>query len=60
DVEVSAGAVRHVTLQPNPNRRGARLTFEFNGEAAAGAELRARMLRTGRPVSEDWIRRWPA
>lgn len=60
DVAVSAGAVRHVTLQPNPNRRGARLTFEFNGDAAGEAELRARLLHTGRPVSEDWIRRWPA
>ncbi|MFC3078964.1 glucan biosynthesis protein [Phenylobacterium terrae] len=59
DVSVSAGAVRHVTLQPNPNRRGARVAFEYNGQDAPAGELRARLVRTGEAVSEAWVRRWP-
>lgn len=60
DVSVTVGTVRHVTLQPNPNRRGARLTFEHDAQDATAGELRARLLGAGRPVSEAWIRRWTA
>ncbi|HEX2559945.1 glucan biosynthesis protein [Phenylobacterium sp.] len=60
DVAASAGAVRHVTLQPNPNRAGARVTFEYDPQAASVSELRARLVRTGESISESWVRRWPA
>jgi glucans biosynthesis protein len=60
DVSADAGAVRHVTLQANPNQRGARVSFEYDAQAAPAGELRARLVRTGRSVSESWIRRWAA
>lgn len=59
DVSTSAGSVRDVVLQPNPEINGARLSFVLDPpEGEAAAELRAQLMRDNQPVSEVWIYRW--
>ena len=61
DAEVSTGTgtVDRITLQRHPGTGGLRLSFLFTPRDDA-AELRARIVQAGRPVSETWLYRWTA
>ena len=54
----SAGKLRNIVLRPNPETGGLRLTFELEPGRARLAELQARLLRGGMPISESWVWRW--
>ena len=56
----SAGVIANPVVQPNPETGGLRLAFELRPEAASVVELRARLLRGGTAVSEQWAWRWTA
>ncbi len=58
DVTASAGAVDNVVVQSNPETGGLRLVFELRPGTARLVELRARLARGGKPVSETWVYRW--
>ncbi|OZA79454.1 MAG: glucan biosynthesis protein D, partial [Azorhizobium sp. 39-67-5] len=60
DVTTSAGAVKDVVLQPNPDIQGWRLSFVLDPQNADLAELRAQILRDTEAVSEVWVYRWTA
>lgn len=47
-------------LQRKTNTRGLRLAFSFDPGARDTVEMRAQLLRAGRPVSEVWLYRWSA
>jgi glucans biosynthesis protein len=59
-VEASAGTLRNVVLQPNPETGGLRLAFELLPGSAPLVELRAALRRGTTPVSETWCTRWTA
>lgn len=56
----SAGKLSNVVLQANPSTKGLRATFELAPGDATVAELRLRLLRGDRPVTETWLYRWTA
>jgi glucans biosynthesis protein len=58
DVSASAGEIRDVVLQPNPEMSGMRLSFAFEPKGAGLSELRARLLKGDTPLSETWLYRW--
>ncbi|MEP9378241.1 glucan biosynthesis protein G [Aquabacter sp. CN5-332] len=59
EVSTSAGAVRDVVLQPNPEIQGARLSFVLDPpQGEAPAEMRAQVMRDDQVVSEVWVYRW--
>ncbi|MBB6307431.1 glucan biosynthesis protein [Xanthobacter tagetidis] len=58
DVSASAGEVRDVVVQPNPEMSGVRLSFAFEPKGAGLSELRARLLKGDTPLSETWLYRW--
>ncbi|MFG1411879.1 glucan biosynthesis protein G [Xanthobacter sp. VTT E-85241] len=60
DVSTSAGTVKDVVLQPNPDIQGWRLSFVLDPQNAELAELRAQILRDTDVVSEVWVYRWTA
>lgn len=60
EVSTSAGGVRNVVLQPNPEIDGARLSFILDAPGDAPAELRAQLMRGDELASEVWIYRWKA
>jgi glucans biosynthesis protein len=57
-ISATAGGLRHITLQPNTNLSGARLSFEFEPAGAPVSELRAALVQGDRQVSEQWAHRW--
>jgi glucans biosynthesis protein len=60
DAGTSAGRISNATLQPNPLSKGLRASFELDPRDADLAELRLRLLRGDRPISETWLYRWTA
>jgi glucans biosynthesis protein len=56
----SAGKLNNIVLQPNPTTRGLRASFELSPGDASVAELRLRLLKGDRPVTETWLYRWTA
>lgn len=56
----SAGKLGNVVLQPNSSTKGLRASFELSPGEATVAELRLRLMRGDRPVSETWLYRWTA
>lgn len=56
----SAGKLSNVVLQANPSTKGLRATFELAPGDATVAELRLRLMRGDRPVTETWLYRWTA
>jgi glucans biosynthesis protein len=58
DVSTSAGRLSNIKLQPNPVARGVRASFELAPGDASVAELRLRVLRGDRAVTETWLYRW--
>lgn len=61
DAQVSTGTgrIENVTLQRHPGTGGLRLTFMLVPDGPV-AELRARVVQAGRPVTETWLYRWTA
>jgi len=59
-VSTTTGRLYEVVLHPNPETRGARLSFELDPAGARTAELRALLVQSGKPVSEVWLYRWIA
>lgn len=60
DAGTSAGRISNLVLQPNPTVRGVRASFELSPGDATVAELRLRLLKGGRPITETWLYRWTA
>lgn len=59
-VSATAGEVHNPVVQPNPEIKGWRLSFELLPGDATVAELRAQLRDADRPLSEVWIYRWTA
>ena len=60
DAGASAGKLSNLVLQSNPLSKGVRASFELAPGDADVVELRLRLLRAERPVSETWLYRWTA
>jgi len=60
DLGASAGHLSNVQLVPNPELHGLRASFEIDPGDADLIELRLRILRGDKPVSETWLYRWTA
>ncbi|MGH8186060.1 MAG: glucan biosynthesis protein, partial [Steroidobacteraceae bacterium] len=60
DLGTSAGKLSNLVLQPNPLNKGVRASFELDPVNADVAELRLRLLKGDRPMSETWLYRWTA
>jgi glucans biosynthesis protein len=60
DAATSAGRLVNLLLQPNPVTQGIRASFELDAAGAPVAELRLRLLRDKKPISETWLYRWTA
>ena len=54
----SAGRVSNSTLMSNSALHGLRASFEIDPRDAAPIELRLRIMRGDRPVTETWLYRW--
>jgi glucans biosynthesis protein len=61
ELGTSAGKLRNQVLQPSPLTKGVRASFELEpGSNSEVAELRLRLMRADKPVSETWLYRWTA
>ena len=60
DVGTSAGRLSNLALHPNRLTKGIRASFELTPGEASLAELRMRVLRGDKPVTETWLYRWTA
>jgi glucans biosynthesis protein len=60
DAGTSTGKLSNVALRPNPINKGVRASFELDPGTADLAELRLRIMRNDRPVTETWLYRWTA
>ena len=58
-VSSSSGKVHGISIVPNPDIGGLRLTFLFVPDGPT-SDLRAVMRQGTRPVSEVWVYRWSA
>jgi glucans biosynthesis protein len=58
DLGASAGKISNVSLVSNSALQGLRATFEMDPNNAELIELRLRILRGDRPVTETWLYRW--
>jgi glucans biosynthesis protein len=58
DIGTSAGKLTNQVLQPSPLTKGVRASFELDPNSADVAELRLRLMRADKPVSETWLYRW--
>jgi glucans biosynthesis protein len=60
DLGLSAGKVSNPALRSNLALHGLRASFEVDPGAADLIEMRMRVMRGDRPVSETWLYRWTA
>jgi glucans biosynthesis protein len=60
DLGASAGKISNVTLVSNDAIHGLRASFEMDPLDAQLIELRLRILRGDKPVTETWLYRWTA
>lgn len=60
DVGASTGKLTNLVMQPNPLTKGVRASFELDPAGANLVELRLRLLRANRPITETWLYRWTA
>lgn len=60
DAGASTGKLTNLALQPNPLTKGVRASFELDPSGASLVELRLRLLRANRPITETWLYRWTA
>ena len=58
DLAASAGIISNATLMSNGALHGLRASFEIDPRDADLIELRLRVLRGDRPVTETWLYRW--
>ena len=58
DLTSSAGRVSNATLMSNSALHGLRASFEIDPRDAELIELRLRVMRGDRPVTETWLYRW--
>ncbi|WP_210419341.1 glucan biosynthesis protein [Acetobacter vaccinii] len=56
--KASAGTIRKVVVEPNPDINGWRTTFEFVPGDAKVSDLSATLETDSGPVSEQWLYRW--
>ncbi|MBO6037138.1 MAG: glucan biosynthesis protein G [Acetobacter sp.] len=56
--KASAGTIRNIVLEPNPDIKGWRATFEFAPGDAKVSDLSATLETDSGPVSEQWLYRW--
>lgn len=57
-VYASAGRVADVTVQPNPETKGIRVTFVLHPEGAEVSELRLTLAEWNGRTAETWLYRW--
>ncbi len=60
DLSASAGKISNAALVSNGEMHGLRASFEIDPNDAEPIELRLRVLRGDRPVTETWLYRWTA
>jgi len=60
EITSSAGKIVNPVLRRHPSGDAYRLSFELQPEGASMAELRAVLVRGGRPLTETWLYRWSA
>ncbi len=58
DLSASAGRISNATLMSNSALHGLRASFELDPRDADLVELRLRIMRGDRPVTETWLYRW--
>jgi glucans biosynthesis protein len=58
DLATSAGRVSNATLMSNGALHGLRASFEIDPRDADLIEMRLRIMRGDRPVTETWLYRW--
>jgi len=58
DLNASAGRISNATLMSNSALHGLRASFEIDPRDADLIELRLRIMRGDRPVTETWLYRW--
>ena len=58
DLNASAGRISNTTLMSNGALHGLRASFEIDPRDAELIELRLRIMRGDRPVTETWLYRW--
>ncbi len=58
DLNASAGKISSATLMSNGALHGLRASFEVDPRDAELIELRLRIMRGDRPVTETWLYRW--
>jgi glucans biosynthesis protein len=58
DLGASAGRISNATLKSNVEIHGLRASFEIDPEDATLIELRLRVVRGDKPVTETWLYRW--
>ena len=58
DLSASAGRVSNATLMSNVALHGLRASFEMDPRDADLIEMRLRIMRGDRPVTETWLYRW--
>jgi len=58
DLSASAGRISNATLISNSALHGLRASFEIDPRNADLIELRLRIMRGDRPVTETWLYRW--
>jgi len=58
DLNASAGRISNATLMSNGALHGLRASFEIDPRDSELIELRLRIMRGDRPVTETWLYRW--
>jgi glucans biosynthesis protein len=60
DLLQSTGKISNATLKSNASEHGLRASFEIDPGDAEIIELRLRILRGDKPITETWLYRWTA
>jgi glucans biosynthesis protein len=60
DLAASTGRISNATLMSNASIHGLRASFEIDPNNADLIELRLRVMRGDKPVTETWLYRWTA
>jgi periplasmic glucans biosynthesis protein len=60
DLGASTGKISNATLMSNNSLHGLRASFEIDPADAGLIELRMRIMRGDKPVTETWLYRWTA
>jgi glucans biosynthesis protein len=60
DLAQSTGKISNATLKSNASVHGLRASFEIDPGDAEIIELRLRVVRGDKPVTETWLYRWTA